>query len=126
MMVYLNGNDIRSFIIKRTDRSAATAKAAALLKKYILKTVGKDKVVKNPKTIDLGLVAIRPEYQNTGINAVILNGMLDILEEGKIKRCETNLNLESNTAVQAQWKYFNARQHKRRRSYKKILEAKDA
>ena len=84
------------------------------------------KVVKNPKTIDLGLVAIRPEYQNAGINAVILNGMLDILEEGKIKRCETNLNLESNTAVQAQWKYFNARQHKRRRSYKKILEAKDA
>ena len=84
------------------------------------------KAVKNPETIDLGLVAIRPEYQNAGINAVILNGMLDILEEGKVKRCETNLNLESNTAVQAQWKYFNARQHKRRRSYKKILEANDA
>ena len=81
------------------------------------------KAVKNPETIDLGLVAIRPEYQNAGINAVILNGMLDILEEGKVKRCETNLNLESNTAVQAQWKYFNSRQHKRRRSYKKILEA---
>ena len=81
------------------------------------------KAVKNPETIDLGLVAIRPEYQNAGINAVIINGMLDILEEGKVKRCETNLNLESNTAVQAQWKYFNARQHKRRRSYKKILEA---
>ena len=84
------------------------------------------KAVKNPETIDLGLVAIRPEYQNAGINAVIINGMLDILEEGKVKRCETNLNLESNTAVQAQWKYFNARQHKRRRSYKKILEDKDA
>ena len=84
------------------------------------------KAVKNPETIDLGLVAIRPEYQNAGINAVILNGMLDILEEGKVKRCETNLNLESNTAVQAQWKYFNSRQHKRRRSYKKILEANDA
>lgn len=84
------------------------------------------RAVKNPETIDLGLVAIRPEYQNAGINAVIINGMLDILEEGKVKRCETNLNLESNTAVQAQWKYFNARQHKRRRSYKKILEAKDA
>ena len=84
------------------------------------------RAVKNPETIDLGLVAIRPEYQNAGINAVIINGMLDILEEGKVKSCETNLNLESNTAVQAQWKYFNARQHKRRRSYKKILEAKDA
>ena len=80
------------------------------------------KAVKNPETIDLGLVAIRPEYQNAGINAVIIDGMLEILEKGKVKKCETNLNLESNTAVRAQWKYFNARQHKRRRSYKKILE----
>ena len=80
------------------------------------------KTVNNPETIDLGLVAIRPEYQNVGINAVIIDGMLEILEKGKVKKCETNLNLESNTAVQAQWKYFNARQHKRRRSYKKNLE----
>ncbi len=80
------------------------------------------KTVKNPETIDLGLVAIRPEYQNAGINAVILDGMLKILAKGKVKTCETNLNLESNTAVRAQWKYFDARQHKRRRSYKKILE----
>lgn len=80
------------------------------------------RAVKNPETLDLGLVAIRPEYQNSGINAVIIDGMLDILEAGKVKKCETNLNLESNTAVQAQWKYFNARQHKRRRSYKKRLE----
>lgn len=80
------------------------------------------KAVKNPETIDLGLVAIHPEYQNAGINAVILDGMLEILEKDKVKKCETNLNLESNTAVQAQWKYFDARQHKRRRSYKKNLE----
>lgn len=79
--------------------------------------------VKKPKVIDLGLVAIRPEYQNAGINAVILNDMLDVLAKGKIQKCETNLNLETNVAVQAQWKYFDARQHKRRRSYiKKIGE----
>lgn len=80
------------------------------------------KTVKNPETIDLGLVAILPEYQNAGINAVILNGMLDILAKGEVKKCETNLNLESNSAVMSQWKYFNSRQHKRRRSYKKHLE----
>ena len=80
------------------------------------------KTVKNPEIIDLGLVAIRPEYQSAGINAVIIDGMLEILEKGKVKKCETNLNLESNVAVQAQWKHFDARQHKRRRSYKKILE----
>lgn len=79
--------------------------------------------VRNSKTIDLGLVAIRPEYQNAGINAVVIDGLLEILSRGKVEKCETNLNLETNTAVQAQWKYFNARQHKRRRSYiKKIGE----
>ena len=80
------------------------------------------KIVKNPEVIDLGLVAIRPEYQNAGINAVILDDLLEVLSKGKVKKCETNLNLESNTAVRAQWKYFNARQHKRRRSYKKSME----
>ena len=80
------------------------------------------KAVRDTKTIDLGLVAIRPEYQNAGINAVILDRLLEMLESGKVERCETNLNLESNTAVRAQWKYFKARQHKRRRAYKKKLE----
>ncbi len=81
------------------------------------------RIVRNPDTIDLGLVAVLPEYQNSGVNAVILNGLMDMLADGTVKRCETNLNLETNTAVQAQWKYFSARQHKRRRSYiKKIGE----
>ena len=79
------------------------------------------KAVRKTKTIDLGLVAIRPEYQNAGINAVILDKLLEMLECGRIERCETNLNLENNTAVRAQWKYFDARLHKRRRSYKKEI-----
>lgn len=78
-------------------------------------------LVNNPKVIDLGLVAVLPEYQNCGVNAVMINCMLDILAEGKVEKYETNLNLETNDAVQAQWKYFNARQHKRRRSYIKRI-----
>lgn len=81
------------------------------------------KTVQNPKVLDLGLVAVRPEYQKKGVNAVLLQGILDMLQGGGVEKCETNLNLETNTAVQAQWKYFTARQHKRRRSYiKKIGE----
>lgn len=81
------------------------------------------KSVKNPKVLELGLVAVRPEYQKAGVNAVILNALLDMLSSGKVEKCETNLNLETNTAVLAQWKHFQTRQHKRRRSYiKKIGE----
>ena len=79
------------------------------------------RLVAKPETIDLGLVAVRPEYQNSGVNAVIVNDLLDVLAKGEVKRCETNLNLETNTAVQAQWKHFSARQHKRRRSYIKRI-----
>ena len=78
------------------------------------------KAVKNPKVIDLALVAVLPEYQNAGLNAVILDALVNMLES-KVEKCETNLNLETNTAVLAQWKHFSARQHKRRRSYKKSI-----
>lgn len=79
------------------------------------------KAVKHPKVIDLGLVAVLPEYQNAGVNAAIVNGLVDMLSSGKIERIETNLNLETNTQVMAQWKYVSPRQHKRRRSYLKSL-----
>ena len=78
-------------------------------------------LVKNPKVIDLGLVAVLPEYQASGVNAVILNELCNMLLDGKVEKCETNLNLETNTAVISQWKHFDARQHKRRRSYKKSI-----
>lgn len=79
------------------------------------------KILRKPKTIDLGLVAVLPEYQNAGLNAVLINLLQDLLFEGKAERYETNLNLETNTQVMAQWKYFNARQHKRRRAYVKDI-----
>ena len=79
------------------------------------------KLAKKPKVMDLGLVAVRPEYQNSGVNAVLVDGIVDMLSEGVIEKCETNLNLETNTAVIAQWKYMKARQHKRRRAYLKHI-----
>jgi len=34
---------------------------------------------------------------------------------------ESNQELETNTKIQAQWKYFNPVQHKRKRIYKKSI-----
>lgn len=79
------------------------------------------RLAKKPNVIDLGLVAVRPEYQNSGVNAVLMDGIAEMLCSGMVEKCETNLNLETNTAVIAQWKYFNSRQHKRRRAYVKTL-----
>lgn len=79
------------------------------------------KQVKKPNVIDLALIGIRPQYQCKGINAVMLQKMTEYLENGEIEYFETNLNLETNIQVMAQWKYFNSTQHKRRRSYIKKL-----
>ena len=79
------------------------------------------KISAKPKTLDLGLIAVRPEYQNSGLNAVLMNIILEKLHSGEVRKLETNLNLETNEAVMAQWKLFNARQHKRRRSYLKSI-----
>lgn len=79
--------------------------------------------VKRPETVDLALVAVLPEYQAGGINAVMLEKMSALLEEGAIDHFETNLNLETNEQVMAQWKYFDVTQHKRRRSYIKKIGA---
>ncbi len=78
------------------------------------------KAVKHPKTIDLGLIAVHPDYQGKGVNAVFLAKMMSLLDDG-VEWLETNLNLETNEPVIAQWKSFNAINHKRRRIYAKGL-----
>ncbi len=77
--------------------------------------------VRKPRVIDLALVAVLPEYQARGVNAVMIEGMIDMLQNTGVEYCETNLNLEDNLAVQAMWKYFDKKQHKRRRSFVKAI-----
>ncbi len=80
------------------------------------------KAIKRPKIIDLGLIAVAPEYVNTGIPAVIAAALCDMLSDGVTEYAETNLNLEDNMQIRNLWKRFNAVQHKRRRAYLKELD----
>ncbi len=77
--------------------------------------------VAKPKIIDLALVAVLPEYQARGVPAVMIEGMYDMLTGTGVEYCETNLNLEDNYAVQSMWKYFDKKQHKKRRSFVKAI-----
>lgn len=79
------------------------------------------RAVKNPKILDLALVGVMPKYRSMGVNAVGLAALMEMMENSNIEYCETNLNLETNDKVQAQWKRFDAVQHKRRRSFIKKL-----
>ena len=82
------------------------------------------KAIKKPRVIDLGLVAVHPDYINCGVTAVICSELMKIMKNGGIEYAETNLNLEDNASILNMWKRFRAVQHKRRRSYVKVLDQK--
>ena len=71
--------------------------------------------------VDLMLVAIKPEYQGKGVNALLFSDLLPLYIRDGLKFAESNLELEDNAGVQGQWQYFERRQHRRRRAYRKQL-----
>lgn len=79
------------------------------------------KAINNPEVIDLCLIGVINEYRNKAIATSIINGMVKMLSDGKIKYAETNLNLETNNEIRNQWKAFESVQHKRRRSFVKKI-----
>ena len=79
------------------------------------------KAIKKPSVLDLGLIAVSPEYLNKGVSAVIASELVRMLQEDGIEYAETNLNLEDNYSIRNMWKRFDEVNHKRRRSYVKTL-----
>jgi GNAT superfamily N-acetyltransferase len=70
---------------------------------------------------DLYLVAVRSEYRGSGANAILMNSLYEVFRKLGVKKIETNPELETNHLVQGQWKYFETRQHKRRRVFIKRI-----
>lgn len=71
--------------------------------------------------VDLMLVAVAPEYQNKGVNALLFADLLPNYIRNGYKYAESNLELENNEAVQLQWQYFDRRLHRRRRAYRRKI-----
>lgn len=71
--------------------------------------------------VDLLLVAIKPEYQGKGVNALLFSTLIPNYIANGYKFAESNVELEDNDNVQKQWEYFERRQHRRRRAWKKKL-----
>ena len=71
--------------------------------------------------VDLLLVAVKPQYQNKGVNALLFQDLIPQYNRLGYRYAESNPEMETNAKVQNQWDYFNHRQHRRRRSYAKQL-----
>lgn len=74
-------------------------------------------------TIDLLLIAVRPDLQGKGVNAIILSEVMQGCQKMGIRYAETGPMLEENEKVQTQWQHFPLEQHKRRRCWIKELDA---
>lgn len=79
------------------------------------------RALKKNKILDMYLVAVSPKHQGKGVNAILMNEILKSAYAYGIEYAETGPELETNAKVQAQWKHFETRQHKRRRVWKRTL-----
>lgn len=67
------------------------------------------------------LIAVRPDYQDKGINALFFQDQIPYINKYKIKRLETTAILETNTKNIANFTQFDHKMHKRRRAYIKQI-----
>ena len=119
-----------SIILDENDKVAAFGLTFPSLSKSFQKARGKLlpfgfihilKALKKNNLIDLYLVAVRPDLQAKGVNSLLFNELIKIYVNHGFEKAESNPELESNIKVQAQWKFFDRRQHKRRRCFIKHL-----
>jgi GNAT superfamily N-acetyltransferase len=118
-MVYNEKNEMVAFGIALPSLSRALQKSHGELFPfgfiYLLNALRKN------ERADLCLIAVKSEYRGSGANAILMNSMYEVFRKLGVKKIETNPELETNQLVQGQWKYFETRQHKRRRVFIKNL-----
>ncbi len=134
--MYLPLLDMRmvSFVVDEKDELVAFGVSMPSLSEALQKAKGKmlplgwiplGKALfmkRRAKILDLLIVAVKPEYQNKGVNALLFSDLIPIYHELGFEFAETNPELELNDKVQAQWSYFEAKQHKRRRAFIKEID----
>ena len=70
---------------------------------------------------DMLLIAIRPDYQGLGVNAMFFDDLIPIYNKYGFKWAETGPQLEDNVRELSQWKPLHPQYVKRRRCYKKNI-----
>ncbi|MBR2165390.1 MAG: N-acetyltransferase [Paludibacteraceae bacterium] len=67
------------------------------------------------------LIAVRPDYQDKGINALFFQDQIPYINQYGIKRLETTNILETNTKNIANFTQFDHKRHKQHRAYIKAI-----
>ena len=122
--------DLACFVLDEHDELAGFGVSAPSMAEALKKSGGRLfplgwlrvlRALKTNDTLDLFLIALRSEYQDKAVNAIILNHVLKGCHKMGIRKAETGPQLETNHKVQSQWNFFKTEQHKRRRCFIKAL-----
>ena len=122
--------DFACFVMDRNEDLVAFGVAAPSMADALKKSNGRLfplgfmgvlKALKQNDTIDLFLIAVRPEYQGKAVNSIVLNHILKGCLRMGIRYAETGPQLETNHKVLSQWNFLKSENHKRRRCFVKKL-----
>ena len=111
-------------ILDGEDRVAAFGVTVPSLAKALRKSWGRLvpfgffhllRALQKNDTAEMCLIGVRPDLQGKGVNALLMHEFNKTFLRNNILKAETNPELESNNRVRGQWRFFDARQHKRRR-----------
>jgi GNAT superfamily N-acetyltransferase len=80
------------------------------------------RAIKKNDTLDLYLIAIRPELKSKGVPYVMLREITSAALKNGVVHAIASPELETNHAVHSMWRNFDTRIHRRRRCYIKKLE----
>lgn len=76
---------------------------------------------KREEKVDMLLIAVRPDYQGLGVNALFFDDLIPIYNQYHFRYAETGPQLEDNVKELSQWGPLHPAYTKRRRCYKKKL-----
>lgn len=79
------------------------------------------KAMKQRDVLDFYLAGVKTKYQGKGIDLMMVMEMVKMALNEGFNCAESNLELETNTKVQAQWKHFGPKKVRVRRVYKKTI-----
>lgn len=77
--------------------------------------------LKKEDSAEMLLIAVRPDYQGLGVNAMFFDDLIPIYNRLGIKRAETGPQLEDNVRELSQWKPLKPEFVKRRRCFVKSV-----
>jgi len=127
---FLPLNDLSMVIDKTTRELIAVGISIPSMARALIKNRGRLfpfgwrhllKAFKHNDVVDLMLIAVKPEYQNKGVNSLLFTDLIPCFNANGYKYAESNRELELNSKVLKQWEYFEREQHKRRRAYTKEI-----